>query len=666
MDEDNLKFDQACRELADATQALIALKKAKADKKEIDAAKKAEKKIKSAVEKMQKEQKSMMQELNDTLKRRFFVVPSFEIYGGVAGLFDFGPPGSALKDQFLEFWRRHFVIYEDMLEITSVCVTPHKVLETSGHVAKFADFMVKDEKNGNCFRADKLLEQHIEKVIESGKASKEERERLLTIKANADAYDAKGLGNMLKELGIKAPSTGNGLTDPFPFNLMFATQIGPTGHSPGFLRPETAQSIFVNFKRLLDYNRDRMPFAAAQIGLAFRNEISPRAGLLRVREFLQAEIEHFVNPKDKSHVRFDDIKNIEANLLPRELQVGEGKCQKMTFGEAVEKKIIDNQTLAYFLARTQIFLHTCGIDPLKLRFRQHLADEMAHYAGDCWDAEIFLRGYKWVEVAGHADRAAYDLKVHMKASNRDLQARAKLDKPITIQVVAAEPIMKNLGKAFKRDGPVVKKYLTGLDKAAVEELESKLAADGKATITAEGKSFEITTDHVKIKKFERKEHTYSYIPSVIEPSFGVGRIIYSILDHAFTYTKKDKRVILKIPPVIAPIKAGIFTVTTKEGLQTFAKRVRLGLIDEGLAVQADTSSTSIGRKYAKADEVGIPFCCTVDDDTKADQSVTIRDRDTWKQIRVPITEVPDLIRRLCRRNTTFEACVEKYGEFKAN
>eukprot|EP00466_Bigelowiella_natans_P011206 jgi/Bigna1/53322/estExt_Genewise1Plus.C_180034 len=610
-------------------------------------------------------QEADRKELDDLMKRRFFVVPSFEIYGGVAGFFDFGPPGSALKDQFLEFWKRHFVIYEDMLEITSACVTPHKVLETSGHVAKFADYMVKDVKEGNCFRADKLLEQHIDKLIESGKVSKEEQERLLTIAQNADAYSAKELGDKLKELGIKAPITGNALTDPFPFNLMFQTQIGPSGHSPGFLRPETAQSIFVNFKRLLDYNRERMPFAAAQIGLAFRNEIAPRAGLLRVREFLQAEIEHFVDPKDKDHVRFSEIKDNKAFLLPREKQVGKAECIHMSFGEAVEKKIIDNQTLAYFLARSQLFLEACGVNPLKLRFRQHLSNEMAHYAADCWDAEIFLRGYKWVEVAGHADRSAYDLKVHAKATKNTLEAQKALEKPIIEKIVEAAPVMKVMGKAFKRDAKVVKEHLSGLEKDDVLKLEESLKS-GEAKIVAGGKEFTLLPEHVQIKKYDKKISTESFIPNVIEPSFGVGRIIYSILDNAFTYVGegKDRRTILKLPAVIAPIKAGIFCVVSSDELQAIAESIRKGLVEEGLMCQFDRSTTTIGRKYAKSDEIGIPYGISIDNDSKSDNKVTIRDRDSWKQIRVPIEDVPDIIRNLCRLKISFAKCLEKYGEFK--
>eukprot|EP00456_Euglypha_rotunda_P074059 TRINITY_DN6764_c0_g1_i20.p1 TRINITY_DN6764_c0_g1~~TRINITY_DN6764_c0_g1_i20.p1 ORF type:complete len:295 (-),score=55.46 TRINITY_DN6764_c0_g1_i20:21-842(-) len=232
------------------------------------------------------------------LARKFFVVPSFEIYGGVGGLYDWGPPGCAVKQNVLAAWRQHFVLEENMLEVDCVSVTPEVVLKTSGHVDKFTDFMVKDLKTGTCLRADHLLEGHIDNLLEHGKKGKDklsekDEAELKALRTKAGALSQKELTDEFKRMKIVAPETGNDLSDPFPFNLMFASQIGPTGKFPGYLRPETAQGIFVNFRRLLEYNGGRMPFAAAQVGLAFRNEIAPRAGLLRVREFPLAEIEHF-------------------------------------------------------------------------------------------------------------------------------------------------------------------------------------------------------------------------------------------------------------------------------------------------------------------------------------------------------------------------------------
>lgn len=346
-------------------------------------------------------------DLEDLLKRKFFITPAFEIYNQVGGLFDFGPLGAALKNNVEQLWRNHFVLEEDMLEINCTCMTPEAVLKASGHVDRFEDFMVRDVKTGECHRADKLLENHIEKVVaKKGKKMKpEEVKRLEEIKAQADSYTQEEIGEILKELKIKAPETGNALTEPEPFNLMFSSQIGPTGTMKGYLRPETAQGIFVNFKRLLEFNNGRMPFAGAQIGLGFRNEISPRSGLLRVREFTMAEIEHFYDPVSKDHPKFDLVKDTKLPLFSQEKQLAlEDPITDMTIGEAVEQKLVDNQTLGYFMTRTFIFLQICGIPPEAIRFRQHLKTEMAHYAADCWDAEVEL-SYGWTEIVGHADRA---------------------------------------------------------------------------------------------------------------------------------------------------------------------------------------------------------------------------------------------------------------------
>lgn len=220
------------------------------------------------------------EKLNNLLSRRMFVLPSFSIYNGVAGLYDFGPPACSLKANFLSFWRQHFVLEENMLEIESTNLTPHCVLKTSGHVDKFTDLMMKDMKDGTCYRADKLLEEIIEKLLEDEMLPDAKREEYRHIYAQADAYSAEEIGTILREqFNAKAPLTGNDLSDPFPFNLMFGTQIGPSGNMQGYLRPETAQGIFVNFRQLLGYNGGQMPFACAQIGTGFRNEIAPRNGL---------------------------------------------------------------------------------------------------------------------------------------------------------------------------------------------------------------------------------------------------------------------------------------------------------------------------------------------------------------------------------------------------
>ena len=247
--------------------------------------------------------------------------------------------------------------------------------------------------------------------------------------------EEKELDEVIIKYKIKALDTNNDLLPAYKFNLMFDTPIGPQGAIKGYLRPETAQGHFVNFRKLLEFNGGKIPFASASIGLGFRNEISPRSGLLRVREFTMAEIEHYVDPLNKNHKKFNLVKDMKLPLLTGKNQKEhKGVISDITLEEAVAQKTIDNETLAYFLARTYIFLTKIGISFNGIRFRQHTAKEMAHYASDCWDAEVET-SYGWIEVAGHADRTCYDLSAHTKVSGVELTASRLLIKPLVKKVV---------------------------------------------------------------------------------------------------------------------------------------------------------------------------------------------------------------------------------------
>ncbi len=358
--------------------------------------------------------------MEDLLKRRFFYDQSFAIYGGVSGQYDFGPMGCAMKANLINAWRSFFILEEQMLEVDCTMLTPEPVLKASGHVDKFADLMVKDMKNGECFRLDHLIKAHLEKVKSEKKTSVEKKARCDDVIVKLEGMGKAEMAAIMAEFDMKSPLTGNELSEPMEFNLMFQTNIGPTGLLKGFLRPETAQGIFVNFKRLLEFNQGKLPFAAAQIGNAFRNEISPRSGLIRVREFTMAEIEHFHDPLCKDHPKFDSVLDTEVSLYSACCQMEGKSVFKTTIGKAVEEKTIANQTLGYFMARIQKFLVKMGTDPNKLRFRQHMANEMAHYACDCWDAEL-LTSYGWVECVGCADRSAFDLNQHAKATGKYFQ-----------------------------------------------------------------------------------------------------------------------------------------------------------------------------------------------------------------------------------------------------
>lgn len=239
-----------------------------------------------------------------------------------------------------------------MLEVECPSVTPEPVLKASGHVDRFNDLMVKDVKTHECFRADHLLKAHLEVLKQDPLLTAERRAEVEDALARLDEYKCPEMDAALAKFGVKSPETKNDITPSFEFNLMFNTQIGPSGLIKGYLRPETAQGIFVNFRDLLYFNGGRLPFACAQIGQSFRNEISPRAGLLRVREFTQAEIEHFVHPERKEHPRFAEVAHLELNLFSQACQVSETrKPMRITIGEAVKRKIVANETLGYFIAR---------------------------------------------------------------------------------------------------------------------------------------------------------------------------------------------------------------------------------------------------------------------------------------------------------------------------
>ncbi|KAL8481006.1 hypothetical protein ACS0TY_027515 [Phlomoides rotata] len=588
------------------------------------------------------------QSVVNTLERRLFFTPSFKIYRGVAGLYDYGPPGCAVKANVLAFWRQHFVLEENMLEVDCPCVTPEVVLKASGHVDKFTDLMVKDEKTGTCYRADHLLKDYCkEKLEKDPKLDAEKAAELKHVLVVLDDLSSEELGRKIKEYGITAPDTKNSLSDPYPFNLMFQTSIGPSGLSPGYMRPETAQGIFVNFKDLYYYNGNKLPFAAAQIGQAFRNEISPRQGLLRVREFTLAEIEHFVDPENKSHPKFSEVSELEFFMFPREDQVSGRQARKMPIGEAVSHGIVNNETLGYFIGRVYLFLTDLGIDKARLRFRQHLANEMAHYAADCWDAEI-ESSYGWIECVGIADRSAYDLRAHTDKSGVPLVAQEKFAEPREVEKLVIAPVKKELGLAFKGNQKMVVEALESMGEKEAMEMKATLEAKGETQfrVCTLDKDVTIKMNMLSIFKEKKKEHQRVFTPSVIEPSFGIGRIIYCLYEHSFdTRASKDgdeQQNFFRFLPLVAPIKCTVFPLVQNQQYEEVAKKIAKSLTALGISHRIDITGTSIGKRYARTDELGVPLAITVD----STSSVTVRERDSRKQVRVNVDEVASLVKEV--------------------
>ncbi|KAM8936093.1 glycine--tRNA ligase [Lycaon pictus] len=601
--------------------------------------------------------------MEDTLKRRFFYDQAFAIYGGVSGLYDFGPVGCALKNNIIQTWRQHFIQEEQILEIDCTMLTPEPVLKTSGHVDKFADFMVKDVKNGECFRADHLLKAHLQKLMSDKKCSAEKKSEMESVLAQLDNYGQQELGDLFVNYNVKSPNTGNDLSPPVSFNLMFKTFIGPGGNMPGYLRPETAQGIFLNFKRLLEFNQGKLPFAAAQIGNSFRNEISPRSGLIRVREFTMAEIEHFVDPSEKEHPKFQNVADLHLYLYSAKAQVSGQSARKMRLGDAVDQGVINNSVLGYFIGRIYLYLTKVGVSPDKLRFRQHMENEMAHYACDCWDAES-KTSYGWIEIVGCADRSCYDLSCHARATKVPLVAEKPLKEPISFLF---EPSKGAIGKAYKKDAKLVLEYLAVCDECYITEMEKLLNEKGEFTVETEGKTFQLTKDMVSVKRFQKTLHVEEVVPNVIEPSFGLGRIMYTVFEHTFHVREGDEqRTFFSFPAVVAPFKCSVLPLSQNQEFMPFVKELSEALTRNGVSHKVDDSSGSIGRRYARTDEIGVAFGITIDFDTvnKTPHTATLRDRDSMRQIRAEVSELPSVVCDLANGSITWADVEARYPVFE--
>lgn len=370
------------------------------------------------------------------------------------------------------------------------------------------------------------------------------------------------------------------------------------------------------------------------------------------------EIEHFVNPDDKSHPNFASVAGKELVLFGRDDQLGSGKTKTLSVGGAVKAGLVNNETLAYFMARTQLYMEKIGMDPARLRFRQHLATEMAHYAADCWDLEI-QSSYGWIECVGHADRACYDLDVHAKATKTPMVATQKFDQPKEIEVAKLKFDRKTLGMAFKGDARTVSGALETLaeDWKDFEPIASALEADGKATVDG----FEIQAGMVTWTKQKKKVHEAKFTPSVIEPSFGIGRILYSLLEHSFYIRESDEqRCVMKFNPQVAPQKCAVLPISSNPECNAVVDEIATDLMESDLSTRVDKSTAALGRRYARSDEIGVPFAVTVDFETLKDGSVTMRERDSMIQVRLPKADVTLVVFAIVHKKMSWEDVTKKY------
>ncbi|ELZ87184.1 glycyl-tRNA ligase [Haloferax elongans ATCC BAA-1513] len=578
--------------------------------------------------------------LVELAKRRGFFFGSSGAYGGVGGFYTYGPQGAALKSNVEEAWRDRFAVQEGNLEIEAPTIMPEPVFEASGHLDGFDDMLVECAECSESHRADHLIED------------------------NSDLEDAETLSleeaaEKIAELDLVCPNCGAELAGQSveSFNLMFSTNIGPGSSSPGYLRPETAQGIFVEFPRIKEYARNQLPFGVTQIGRAYRNEISPRKSIVRTREFTQAELEHFIDP-ERDEPDLSGVEDVEVLLYPAtEQQADDGDYVETTIGEAVEDGIIGNAWLGYFLGITQEWYENIGVDMDRFRFRQHLAGERAHYSADCWDAESEVDG-DWIEIAGFSYRSDYDLSKHGEYGDDDFTVFQQYDEPKTVERAVVDPDMATLGPEFGAQAADVAEALETL----AERDPDAFDAD-EVTLDLDGEEVTVDTDVANFSVETQTEAGEHITPHVVEPSFGVDRTVYTLLAHAYETDEVDgeERSFLSLSPTVAPTNVGVFPlVSNVDELVDLADDIAEKLRAAGFAVAYDDSG-SIGRRYRRQDEVGTPFCVTVDrDGMEGDgpNTVTIRERDSGRQVRVAVSDLVDTLVGLRAGTVSFDAVVE--------
>ncbi|MDP2717987.1 MAG: glycine--tRNA ligase, partial [Candidatus Micrarchaeota archaeon] len=345
---------------------------------------------------------SKTQKVVNLCQRRGFIFPAADIYGSFGGFFDYGPLGVEFKRNIVSSWWRTFVQErEDMLGLDGAVLTHPRIWKASGHVDAFNDPLVECQKCKHRFRADHLIEKELGESV--------------------DGVSEEKLNAFFKEHKLACPDCKGTLSEAKNFNLMFKTHVGAVANeaAAAYLRPETAQVIFANFKYLHQIGRKALPFGIAQVGRSFRNEISPRNFVFRGREFEQMEIEFFVHPEKLDECPdFDAVAEQKALFCTESDQKAGKKGHEMTFGDAIKKKVIQTRWHAYWLAEALNWFASLGLT--KLRLRQHRSDELSHYAKETWDVEYDYPEWGFKELMGIANRTDFDLKQHAKESGKEM------------------------------------------------------------------------------------------------------------------------------------------------------------------------------------------------------------------------------------------------------
>lgn len=576
----------------------------------------------------EKESTDRILAINELARRRGFYWQSYEIYGGVGGFVTYGMLGAKLKQNIEKKLRDLFVNELGIMEIESPVIAPSEVFEASGHVRSFKEPMIECKKCKKKYRADHLLR-------ESVRISQTELEKL----------ELKELGQAIERHQVHCPECGGSFAEPKQFLTMFKTVIGPYSKSIGYGRPEAAQGIFVEFNRLYRLARDKLPFGVMQIGRALRNEISPRQGLIRLREFTIADLEFFFDPEEPNCYLLKDLENEKLRLLLAvDKQRMSDHITEVTVKEALEKRIIMSEWQAVFMALAKKLLIDLGVPAEKQRFTEKNSWERAHYSSQSFDQEVQVQRWGWVEVSGHAYRTDYDLKSHMERSGVDMYAFKKHEKPIEKDQLIIKPKAVKLGPILKEETAKVTELLSKID---VEEFEASIERKGYFML---GK-YKILPDQINIVRQKVVERGRRFVPHVVEPSFGSDRLFFVALEYA--YRVKENRVILGLPRNLVPTQIGVYPLMNKDDLPEKSMEVYRTLVSNGFVSMYDDAG-SIGRRYARADEIGVQLGVTVDYDTLVDDTVTIRDRDSWKQVRSQISDLVKLFHRYFKLEIDFE------------
>lgn len=566
--------------------------------------------------------------MNELARRRGFFWQSYEIYGGASGFATYGYLGARVKQNIERKLRELFVYKLGIMEIESPIITPEKVFEASGHIEHFKEPMVECSNCHKRFRADHLLRDTAE-ITES----------------EAEKMTLAQLKETIEKLNIHCPECAGTFTEPKLFLTMFKTTIGPYSDAVGYGRPEAAQGIFVEFKRLYEMAREKLPFGAIQIGRALRNEISPRQGLVRLREFTIGDLEFFFDPEEPNCYLLKEVENESLRLLLVKDRLKQSEeITETTVKEALQKKYIKSEWQAVFMAFQKKLLVEIGVPHEKQRFIEKHPWERAHYSSETFDQEVLVERWNWLEVNACACRTDYDLKRHTEASGQDMYVFKEYEKPIERECTTVKPIMAKMGPAFKKEAGTVAEMLS---KTSSEEVEASFKKNGYFQLA----KYRIMPEHVDIKREKIVERGRRFIPYVIEPTFGSDRLFYVAFEYA--YRVKEDRTVLSFPRDISPVHVGLYPLVSKDGLPEKAMELHRTLLNEGFVVEYDDSG-SIGRRYARTDEAGIPLGITVDYDTLKDDTVTIRDRDTWKQVRSPISDLPTQLHMYFRWKISFE------------